>query len=95
MLCDEFISESAPKQVNIPSECRIETLKCLADASRLTPSAFDDARHECYQLMSRDTMPRFMATGAFGDLLTFFGSYDVSNDTRDENLELFIEPMAC
>lgn len=83
--------------MNIPSGCRTVTLKGLSEDT-LAPTLFDAARHECYQLMARDTMPRFMATPAFGQLLTYFGSYDVSDNDAGCKIDvsqLDLDPMAA
>ena len=75
-LCDEYIREGSNQQINIPNNCRINTLKCLDD-KRIDAGTFDDARQEVYTLMGRDTLPRFVQAAPYNELLAFFGSYEM------------------
>ena len=84
-LAAEYLPDGAPKQINIPSHVFRQTMELVNDPARHSASMFDAARHEVYQLMARDSLPRFMQKSDFADLLAFFGSYDVQEAVGDAN----------
>lgn len=80
-LINEFIIEGAPQQVNIPSELQ-KQLSSFNEASsdghmdeKWLRKLLMKAQAEIYMLMSRDSLPRFVKSGPFQDLLTDMGSY--------------------
>ena len=95
-LCDEYIEQSAERQVNIPSDMRLAAMAALTDGS-LGACTFDAAREECYKLMARDTLPRFMQSAGFGEALEYFGSYEVEKavGASSKDIELDLELMAA
>eukprot|EP00123_Amoebidium_parasiticum_P000877 comp11792_c0_seq1/m.6399 comp11792_c0_seq1/g.6399 ORF comp11792_c0_seq1/g.6399 comp11792_c0_seq1/m.6399 type:complete len:615 (-) comp11792_c0_seq1:366-2210(-) len=57
-LCDEFVREGAPKQVNLDNKVRLATLE--ATHSNPGPDALLQAQSAAFTLMLKDTYPRFI-----------------------------------
>ena len=77
-LVEQYVSETAPRQINIPSKVRKECMAALADGTNgadALAEIFEPSREEIYQLMARDSLPRYKASKEFEDLLNSFGSY--------------------
>ena len=65
--------EGAEKQVNISSSVQKAVAATIGSAGAVEATAFDEARAEVYNLMKRDTLPRFIATARFDELLASLG----------------------
>ncbi|XP_039695750.1 regulator of G-protein signaling 5 [Pteropus medius] len=63
---EEFIQSEAPKEVNIDHCTKDITLKNLAEPS---PSSFDAAQQRVRALMEKDSLPRFVRSPHFRELL--------------------------
>ena len=65
-----YVVEGGEKQVNLPAEMAKTVAKKVEDSSKpLDGSLFDATRAEVYNLMKRDTLPRFRETPRFDELL--------------------------
>lgn len=63
---EEFIRAEAPREVNIDHFTKGLTLKNLAAPS---PSSFDVAQRRVHALMEKDSLPRFLRSEFFQELL--------------------------
>merc|ERR1712023_141197 len=63
---DEFISDDAPKQVNLNSRNRTDVDTLLEYGSI---NLFDDSVAEIFLLMKKDTLPRFLRSPYFEHLV--------------------------
>lgn len=68
-----FIEQGAPKELNLPGAIREATLGALNGGKDLQRGLFDAARKEIFNLMKRDTLPRFVQTERFSTLLAACG----------------------
>lgn len=57
---DEYINDSAPQQVNIPSWCKDKLIKAF-NQHQITNALFMEAREEILKLMSTDSFKRSAA----------------------------------
>ena len=73
-LVSTYVADGSEQQLNLPSNVQKELMAAVeaAAAAAAPPRAtlFDAARHEMYDLMTRDTLPRFVQAAAFEALLT-------------------------
>ena len=94
-LIDEYLPDGSPHQINVPSRCQKQTVACITNGS-LSKVSFEDARIEVYDLMAKDSLPRFMKTTVFEELLASFGSYDMElSGIKTQSMELDIELMSA
>ncbi|KAL1520866.1 hypothetical protein AB1Y20_022427 [Prymnesium parvum] len=75
-LCDKYVKEGAPRQVNLPAEMRLDVLR-HEQAGELN-GLFQAAVKEVYQLMARDPFRRFKDMDAFNGFLAGVGSYKIA-----------------
>jgi hypothetical protein len=76
-LVEQYVPDGAPRQINVPSHTQQRVLKAHKEGS-IGLDTFDECRQEVYQLMSKDSLARFVQTKEFGNLLAAFGSYDLA-----------------
>jgi hypothetical protein len=72
---EDFIHEKAPRQVNIKGPTRVK-LDDLAKDKKFDQMNFADARKEIVALMERDSLPRFVQTKEFKDLMNEMAGID-------------------
>lgn len=59
-LCDEFVSDTAMRQVNLPSHMQKQLLSAVGACTETAPAdAFEAASQEIFKLMEKDTFNRF------------------------------------
>uniref|UniRef100_A0A4W5NYF6 Regulator of G protein signaling 20 n=1 Tax=Hucho hucho TaxID=62062 RepID=A0A4W5NYF6_9TELE len=63
---EDFISILSPKEVSLDSRVRDVINKNMLEP---TSHTFEDAQHQIYTLMQRDSYPRYMNSTAYADLL--------------------------
>jgi len=73
-LVDQFVSDTAETQINIPHKMRVETIAEVR-AQQVTKQTFDDAFTENFKLMERDNFPRFLSGDEFASLLREIEAY--------------------
>uniref|UniRef100_A0A8C0FH47 Regulator of G protein signaling 5 n=3 Tax=Strigidae TaxID=30459 RepID=A0A8C0FH47_BUBBB len=63
---EEFIQTEAPKEVNIDHFTKAVTMKNLVEPS---PSSFDMAQKRIFALMEKDSLPRFVRSEFYQELI--------------------------
>ena len=67
-----YVAEGSERQINVPSTCQRAVI-AAAQQPNVESNIFDDARTEIYNLMKRDTLPRFVCAPRFDELLAALG----------------------
>ncbi|CBI63208.1 RGS domain-containing protein [Caenorhabditis elegans] len=83
IIYEDFISILSPKEVSLDSKVR-EIVN--TNMSRPTQNTFEDAQHQIYQLMARDSYPRFLTSIFYRETLASFGitEMDIGGDEEKE-----------
>ena len=71
-LVSMYIVEGSERQINVPSD-QAKAVVAAAQTAEVPATLFDKARTEIYNLMKRDTLPRFVQGTRFEELLTSLG----------------------
>ena len=77
----QFITEMAPEQINV-SSAKTEEITKLFKAGSYSFDMFDSCRKEIYELMDKDSFPRFKMSQSFEKMLRLLGCYN-NRDTRE------------
>jgi hypothetical protein len=72
-LLQAYVVDGAEKQINIPFPVQKSLIAAAADKEIEYSSLFDSARKEVFDLMKRDTLPRFVHSERFEALLNSIG----------------------
>ncbi|PIC38759.1 hypothetical protein B9Z55_010662 [Caenorhabditis nigoni] len=70
IIYEDFISILSPKEVSLDSKVR-EIVN--TNMSRPTPHTFEEAQLQIYQLMARDSYPRFLTSQMYKNMRNSFG----------------------
>ncbi|CAL2036932.1 CBN-RGS-1 protein [Caenorhabditis brenneri] len=90
IIYEDFISILSPKEVSLDSKVR-EIVN--TNMGRPTQSCFDEAQLQIYQLMARDSYPRFLTSQYYKETLASFGitEHNLLNEPNERPEE---EPTA-
>ncbi|CAI2347675.1 unnamed protein product [Caenorhabditis sp. 36 PRJEB53466] len=75
---EDFISILSPKEVSLDSRVREKVNENMA---RPSASTFNEAQSVIYNLMARDSYPRYISSPAFRELMREKGGIIVTNST--------------
>lgn len=75
-LVHEFIVEDAPRQINVPANLRAQLEAAIAEGapSEVRADLFEPAKDEIVTLMRKDTLPRFVNSPLFEELMAALGA---------------------
>jgi CRP-like cAMP-binding protein len=95
-IMEEYLPDGAPRQINVPYEMQKAAVTAITDGA-LDEDTLEACRMEVYNLMKRDSLPRFFQTDDFAKLLAHFGSYDMETliGVSSKSIELDLELMAA
>jgi len=83
---NEFVSPSAPRQVNIQGPTR-KHVKEDIESGNITLSTFDKAEHEILALLSTDTFARFKQSQLFQQFLDSASTYTHVRKSNDKEVK--------
>jgi len=84
---DEFVKEGAMKQINVPASVREQIEKAVSDSDNIDITVFDEAQAEIFNLMKKDTLPRFVQSEMFERLLFELGEESPLPDVKSEGFK--------
>jgi regulator of G-protein signaling len=71
-IADKYVRTSAASQVNLRSDVMEAVLKEV-DSDQATPTVFNSAQQEIFNLLERDSFPRFKASPLFVAMMEEYG----------------------
>lgn len=89
----QFITEQAPEQINVSSAKTEETTRKFR-AGEYSFDMFDSCRKEIYELMDKDSFPRFKMSQSFEKMLRLLGCYNNRDAREFPKLKATIEQTA-
>ena len=89
----QFITEEAPEQINV-SSAKTEEIVRLFETGDYSFGMFDKCRKEIYELMDKDSFPRFKMSESFEKMLRLFQVYNKRDAREFKNIEATIEQTA-
>ena len=72
-LVSEYVIDGSEKQINIPHPVQKSLITAAAEPEVTYATLFDSARKEVFELMKRDTLPRFKQSDRYEALLAEVG----------------------
>uniref|UniRef100_A0A1I7TNQ6 RGS domain-containing protein n=1 Tax=Caenorhabditis tropicalis TaxID=1561998 RepID=A0A1I7TNQ6_9PELO len=82
IIYEDFISILSPKEVSLDSKVR-EIVN--TNMGRPTQECFDEAQVQIYQLMARDSYPRFLTSSQYKNILQSFGITETNLYNEEDN----------